>query len=298
MRRPDRRNPGLDQRRRLTRPAAAFVCLSVLLAACGQAPPPPATPSPTTAAVVRTSSEPAPTAPVAAPAPPWATDLRGQLECDGVPPPGGHERGAAEPAGHEGTASPYAWLYAIDHPDLPLDRYDFDPVTPWEDGQSHFVRLLYRAGGEVKAVLLMEGTSTQGGPGSWDVTAWQACGPSEFDPADGRTTDDAPLTDATGAETTRVHTIAGPGHCGWQSTVWLRRGHALYLRDPAGVLADESVRPYTEKRRLPASAVDTGLQSVRWRLFTSPDRDVVWMVRPDGGVEAWPRSRHSGLGCA
>ncbi len=238
------------------------------------------------------------TASVAAPAPAWAIDLRGQLECDGSPAPAGHERGAAEPVGHEGTASPYAWLYAIDQPDLPLDGYVIEPVTPWEDGLSHFTRHVYRARGEVKAVLLMEGTSTQGGPGSWDVTAWQACQPSEFDPADGRTTDDAPWADATGAGTTRVHTIAGPGHCGWQSTVWLFRADALYLRDPGGVFRPQTVRPYAEPASLPASAVDTGLHSIRWRLFTSPQRKVAWMVRPDGGVEAWPRSKDPGLGCA
>ncbi len=171
------------------------------------------------------------------PAPEWALDLRGQLECTAAPAPGGYERGSAPPVGHEGTASPYSWLYSIDDPDLPLDGYVIEPMHAWEDGLSHFTRHVYRAGGAIKAVLLMEGTSTQGGPGSWDVTAWSACQPEEFKPADGRTTDDAPWLDAAGRATKRAHTIAGPGHCGWQSTVWLRRRGNLYLRDPEGVLA-------------------------------------------------------------
>ena len=173
-----------------------------------------------------------------------------------------------------------------------------EPETAWEDGESHFTRHVYRVGDAIKALILMEGASTDGGPGRWNVTAWQACRASEFDSADGRTTDDAPWSDATGQATEEVHTITGPGHCGWQSTVWLHRGDALYIRDPGGIFATRTVRPYAEPGALPSSAVDTGLHSVRWRLFAGPSPRVAWMVRPDGGVEAWPRAKDPEMGCA
>ena len=98
--------------------------------------------------------------------------------------------------------------------------------------------------------------------------------------------------------TDEVHTYTGPGRCGWQSTVWLHRGDALYIRDPGGIFATQTVRPYAEPGALPSSAVDTGLHSVRWRLFAGPSPRVAWMVRPDGGIEAWPRAKDPEMGCA
>ena len=157
---------------------------------------------------------------------------------------------------------------------------------------------MYRVGDAIKALILMEGASTDGGPGRWKVTAWQACRASEFDSADGRTTDDAPWSDAAGRATDEVHTFTGPAGCGWQSTVWLHRGGALYIRDPGGIFATQTVRPYAEPSALPSSAVDTGLHSVRWRLFAGPNPKVAWMVRPDGGVEAWARAKDPEIGCA
>lgn len=303
MRHPDRRHEEHHAGRRLgegrTRIGAwrtavlAGVSISLIAIACGETPPTRAPESPVTRATPRATATAS-----ADPAPGWAVDLLGQLDCRAEPAPGGYERGSAPPVGHEGTASPYGWLYAIDDPDLPLAGYVIEPVTRWEDGLSHFTRHVYRKGGATKAVLLMEGTSTQGGRGSWDVTGWSACRPDEFDPADGRTTDDAPWLDAAGRATDKVHTIAGPAHCGYQSTVWFHRRGNLYLRDPDGVLASKVVRPYAEPPSLPRTAVDTGFHSVRWRLFETRNRDVAWMVRPDGGVEAWPRSVDLGLGCA
>lgn len=309
MRRPDRRSQERDHRRRLIRLAAVLTCLSAILVACGpvprvsQAPAPPIV-APGTAEAQVTLPAPTPSSPAASPpasgdrAPAWAVDLLGQLDCDGPPAPGGHERGAAPPVGWSGTASPYVWLAAIDDPDLPADGFVIEPDTAWADGGSHFTRHVYRVGEAVKALILMEGESTQGGPGRWEVTAWQACRASEFDPADGRTSDDAPWSDAAGGTTDEVHTFTGPLGCGWQSTVWMHRGDALYLRDPGGILATQTVRQYAEPAALPSSAVDTGLHSIRWRLFSDRSPKVAWMVRPDGGVEAWPRAKDPEMGCA
>ncbi|HEY6570668.1 MAG TPA: hypothetical protein VIZ22_10275, partial [Candidatus Limnocylindrales bacterium] len=88
-----------------------------------------------------------------------------------------------------------------------------------------------------------------------------------------------------------------PAHCGWQATVWFHRGDALYIRDPEGIFARQTVRPYAEPAKLPSSAVDSGLHSIRWRLFSSPNPKVAWMVRPDGGVEVWARARDPMMGC-
>lgn len=154
--------------------------------------------------------------------------------------------------------------------------------------------------GAVKAVLLMEGTSTQGGRGSWDVTAYRACAPAEFDELRGRTTNDAPWTNASGGRSI-VHANLGPGHCGWESMVWLRLGNQitdpLYLRDPLGLFRDVAVGPYEINTVLPPDARPTGDRSIRWELFITDDPDAVW-IRTDAGVERWPRSRDAGIGCA
>ena len=190
------------------------------------------------------------------------------------------------------------WLEAIDDPDLPADGFVIEPETPWEDGGSHFTRHVYRVGKAIKAVILMEGASTQGGPGRWEVTAWQACRASEFDSADGRTTDDAPWSDAAGRATDEVHTFTGPAGCGWQSTVWMHRGDALYIRDPGGIFADADRPPVCRARRV--AVVRRGHRPALrpWRLFSGPSPRVAWMVRPDGGVEAWPRAKDPEMGCA
>lgn len=234
-------------------------------------------------------------------APPiWATQLLPQLDCAGRPEPIGGERGEVGRLGHEGTASPYSWILGLDDIDLPVMGWVEDPKTRWEFGESHFARYVNVVDGAVKAVLLMEGRSTQGGRGSWDITAYRACSPSEFDELRGRTTNDAPWTSATGGRSV-VQAHLGPGHCGWESMVWLRLGNQitdpLYLRDPLGLFRDVTVGPYEMNAVLPLGARPTGDRSIRWELFITDDPDVVW-IRTEAGVERWPRSRDAGIGCA
>jgi hypothetical protein len=234
-------------------------------------------------------------------APPiWATQLLRQLDCDGAPQPIGGERGELGRLGHEGTASPNLWILGLDDVDLPVTGWIEDPKTQWEFGGSDFVRYVNVVGGAVKAVLLMEGHSVQGGRGSWDVTAFRACGPIEYDELRGRTTDDAPWTNAAGARSV-VETGIGPGHCGWESMVWLRLGNRvadpLYFRDPLGLFSGLEVGEFEEDAVLPPEARPTGDRSARWELFITDDPDAVW-IRTDTGVERWPRSRDPGIGCA
>lgn len=232
--------------------------------------------------------------------PGWALDLSGQLDCEGTPAPIGYERGDGPAVGREGTASPYPWLYGlrgVDAPDLPLSGWSIAPSTPWEYGLSNFTRHVVTVGGRVKAIILMEGQSTQGGVGSWSVTAFRACPAAEFDPTAGRTTDNAPWFDAAGSPVTGVSTTTGPGHCGWESTVWLRMDDEMFLRDPLGIFADRTIGRYREEDRLPGTAIPTGYRNVRWQLFRAPDGDSVLMLTPTGRVEVWPRSSDPFLGC-
>ncbi len=238
--------------------------------------------------------DPAPSLDASVPA--WAEHLRDQLECTDASGARWQERGADAPVGRTGTASPYPWLYSLDAIDMPLNGYENLPQSGWEFGASGFARYEYRAGGRVRAVILMEGTSTQGGPGSWAVTAFASCPPDEFDPADGRTTDDLPLVDASGQQAADVTIFGGPAHCDWQSAIFLHVAGQLYLRDPLGVLSTAVSRPWRTLDSLPASAIDSGLASARWHLYTGTGA-VVWMVGADGTVEEWPRATED-VGCA
>ncbi|MEK6721523.1 MAG: hypothetical protein AABZ33_12780 [Chloroflexota bacterium] len=230
-------------------------------------------------------------------APDWARDLIGQLECDAEPAPIGYERGEGPRVGREGTASPSIWLYGVQDVDLPLSGWRIEPTTPWEDGLSHFTRHVATVDGRLKAIILMEGKSTQGGPGSWYVTAFRACPAVEFDPSAGRTSDNAPWFDATGVPTSTVRTSTGPGHCGWESTVWLWMGDQLFLRDPLGIFAGKTIGRYREETQLPQDAVQTGYRNLRWHLYRSADQDTLLMLTPTGGVEVWPRSSDPFIGC-
>jgi hypothetical protein len=232
-------------------------------------------------------------------APSWAFDLLGQLECEGSPQDVGGELGEFSPVGSTGTASPWPWLYDEDVVDLPLEGWTEAPKVPWETGESDLMRYVNVVDGRIKAVLVMGGHSTDGGRGRWAIVAFRACHPNEFDPLRGRTTDDAPWTNAAGDRGTSVRTIVGPAHCGWESTVWLYLDDAsrLYLRDPLGVFRDVSVGDYRADTELPADARSTGYRSRDRELFTTADKDFVY-VRTPAGVERWPRSTDPLIGCA
>jgi hypothetical protein len=233
------------------------------------------------------------------PAPAWAGNLAGQLDCDGPQQPIGGEVGELTPVGGTGTASPWPWLYAEDVADLPLEGWTEEPKVPWETGASAFMRYVNAVNGRIKAVLIMGGHSIDGGPGHWDIVGFRACPPDEYDQLRGRTTDDAAWTDANRLPAAAVRTIVGPAHCGWESTVWLflDGDRRLYLRDPLGVLRDTSVADYLPKTDMPADAKATGFRSRDRELFTTPDKDFVY-VRTPAGVERWPRSKDPFIGCA
>jgi hypothetical protein len=231
--------------------------------------------------------------------PVWAVNLDAQLDCDGPPQAIGGEIRTFQPVGGTGTASPWPWLYEEDVADLPLEGWTEEPKVPWETGGSDVMRYINTVEGRTKAIIIMGGHSTDGGPGHWEIVAFRACPPDEYDPLRGRTTDDAPWTDADGQPTTLARTIVGPAHCGWESTVWLflDGSSRLYLRDPLGVLREHWVGDYVASTTLPDDAETTGLRSRDRELFTTPNEDFVYIQTPDG-VERWPRSNDPFIGCA
>jgi hypothetical protein len=212
-------------------------------------------------------------------------NLGAQLQCDGAPQGIGGEMGQIPPTGGTGTASPYPWIESLTDIDLPLSGYVEVPKVAWENGAAALVRHEYRAGGRVKAIIVMAGHSVDGGQGHWDVVAFRACAGDEFDPKDGRTTDNSPWLDVQG-QPADVTAFVGPGHCGWQSTLWLRVDGRLYLRDPVGVMSDYTVAPFLPNAAEPAGMHATGIHSRDRALFTAGDKQFVW-VRTSRGLERW-----------
>lgn len=250
--------------------------------------------------VAAATPSPVPTAsPTPAPArtqPAWAQNAEGALDCDGPVQPIGGEIGEIDSRFTLGTASPYPWLEYVKDVELPITGWTEEPKVAWEFGDSNYVRFVNEVDGKVKAVIILQGHSTQGASGAWRVAAFRACQAAEFDPHRGTTLGDAPWVDASGSVTNRVRTLIGPVHCGWESMIWLQFDGRLYLRDPLGLFADVEAVPYLSDVELPPSAVSTGFTSVGRELFTMADPDFVW-VRIGETVERWPRAP-SDIGCA
>jgi hypothetical protein len=237
---------------------------------------------------------PSPTA-IPATVPAWVSNLDAALDCAGPVQPIGGDIGSIVPSFSAGTASPQAWLDLLDDVDLPLSGWTEDPKVPWESGLSNYARYVNLVGGQAKAVLVMRGHSTDGGRGSWSVVAYRACTPAEFDPARGSTLGDAPWRDASGTVSRDVRANTGPGHCGWESAIFLHIDGRTYIRDPLGIFADRTVAAYLPDLELPSDATSTGLTSAGRELFTSPDEDFVW-IRVGEVVERWPGATED-IGC-
>lgn len=229
------------------------------------------------------------------PAPSWAADLVGQLECDGPAPAlGGEvgELGAWEP-GPTPDAALRLLLDARVFASLPAGG--FDPAVV--DG--HWARQEYRADGRIRALAVttdrVDGVPEGDG---WHVVGIRACDAAEFDPADGLTFDQTLWVDRNGdlERSDRIQSAPGPGHCGWESTIFLQFEGVQYVRDPQGVLADATVAQFDADVALPEDAVDTGLHTDDWRLHTTTDGDAVYVVTRAGSVERWGRAKDE-IGC-
>ncbi len=251
---------------------------------------------PTSSVAALPDPEPTLSGPTAEPAPAWSADLAGQLDCEGAIPEFGGEVGefpAMEPA-----SSPDAALKALLAPGAfaSLPAGGFEPAQV----EGHWARHDYFVDGRRKA-LVVTSDRVEGIPdgSGWFVVGVRSCDASEFDPADGRTFDQTLWLSASGktARSDIIHSSPGPGHCGWESVIFLQFDGAQYLRDPSGVLADSTIVPFDRHASLPGNADDTGYHTADWRLFTVPDGDAVYIKTKDGTFERWGRAREE-VGCA
>lgn len=100
-----------------------------------------------------------------------------------------------------------------------------------------------------------------------------------------------------------VNTIAGPGHCGWQSATMLFIGWPLgtvsttaaqarqYIRDPRGVLGHRYQELMARSVTLPSDAHPTGYRLGLIELYLSPSDQDQWIyVVSPSDRERWPRA--------
>ena len=235
--------------------------------------------------------------PTIAPAPAWAADLLGQLQCDRPPQSIGGETG--EVGGETGSqVSPEAALVAF----TAATFFTSVPARGYERAalDRHWARFEHRVDGRIKAIVILTDAGPGPKPGGWTVVGLRACDPAEFAPAAGIT--GALSTVWLDGNDRRVNTtvlseIVGPEHCGWESTIWLRLDGALFIRDPRGVLRANTVGAYEAHATQPRTARSTGYPDagrIIWRVPT--DADSIYVVST-GGVERWPRATDPMMGC-
>jgi hypothetical protein len=222
-------------------------------------------------------------------------DLAGQLDCDGPPADFGQEVppvvGPTDPAGGPDQALDTARLL---YWNLPARGFEATRI------ESGWARHRYLVGGRVKAIAVSTNVFVDvPAEKGWEVVGVRACDPSEF-----RTDDLGPLAggiwfgaDGRPSRTDLITSFPGPGHCGWESTVFLTYDRQQFLRDPKHVLREYTVTGFDVISQLPDDAVDTGLHTKEWRLFTIPSGRAVFMQTGDGHIELWPRAREP-IGCA
>ncbi len=290
---------------RLSRGSSALLAIAALIAAaCTIAvdPSPPSrtlTPSSEATPTASPSETSTATAAVASPsvatAPVWVADLAGQLRCSGPMSSIGQEV-PAQPGPFEPAASPAGALDVVRLTYQTFPKQGFEPIEV--DG--HWAHYVYLVNGDPKVVAVatdrFEGVTEDVG---WEVVGLRACDASEFLPSD---LPPAGLTVWQDVLGTRVNTgivmsIPGPGHCGWDSTVFLTMRGVQYFRDPLGVLTKESIGRFKADTKLPEDATDTGFHTKRWRIFTVPAGDAVYVKTSTGTVERWPRAKEE-VGCA
>lgn len=257
------------------------------IASMAAASPTPATPEPVTPAPSTTPAS----------EPNWTIDLLGQLQCDGPPASIGGEVGQVYGEGLS-PESPEAAMdvFVANSMFTSLPAYGYQRT----DLEGHWARFVHRVDGNTKAVVVLRDAGPEIDPGIWSVVGLRACDPAEFAPGSGLT--GALLTvwlDADGARvpTTTVHETQGPGHCGWESTTWLRLDGALYLRDPTGVLEQAAVGQFDPDVTLPTDARSTGYHEEGRTIWRDGDPDAIYVVIADR-VERWPRALDPFMGCA
>ncbi|HUQ78681.1 MAG TPA: hypothetical protein VM427_07405 [Patescibacteria group bacterium] len=232
------------------------------------------------------------------PAPSWVGDIAGQLDCDGPVASIGDEV-AADPSpdaffpDHGGATAGEALSLFLG----PTNMYASLPTEGFEEfhAEGHWASFAHVVGGRPKAIVVLT-DRTRYAPG-WSVVGLRACDASEFDPADPLTFPVTIWTDASGnpVSTATVRSAPGPGHCGWETAIFLHVRAETWFRDPGGVMGEWTETEFDAHAELPARAVDTGFRSGGFELWLDPGRDA-YLVG-SGGVERWPRSTLPDIGC-
>lgn len=232
------------------------------------------------------------------PAPSWVGDIAGQLGCTGP----------AASIGDEVAADPSPDAYFPDHgaPTArealtlflgPTNMYASLPTAGFDElhAEAHWASFGHVVDGRPRAIIVLT-DRTRYVPG-WSVVGLRACDASEFDPAVPLTFAVTIWTDAAGnrISTESLRSAPGPGHCGWESAIWLHIGDDLFFRDPKGVMEEWTTTKFAADARLPAGAVDSGYRSGQSELWIEAGGDA-YLVQP-GRIERWPRSTDPFIGC-
>jgi hypothetical protein len=148
------------------------------------------------------------------------------------------------------------------------------------------------------------------GDTGWGVESWSSCDPAELGADFAEELDVDLWTDADGqlVPTSGVVSYAGPEHCDWQDTTWLRLGQAAdndrdfdtYLSgDEDGMFADQLSTEPDASSELPEDAVDTGWQRDGRELWLGDDPRAAYLVSIDdeSDVQLWPAATEQ-MGCA
>jgi hypothetical protein len=229
------------------------------------------------------------------PRPVWAMNVSDHLDCDGPPSTIGMDvppiPGPSDPGE---TPDDALANILLTYRNLPSSGYA--PVLV--DGHWALHRVLVNGRAKVHIVSTNEFPDVPSET-RWEVVGLRACDRSEFAEAEFAPHATTIWFDGAGdpVRTDVVTSSIGPGHCGWERTIFLSLGDLQYLRDPHGELEQYTVVPFHPDARLPGDAIDTGFHTDQWHLFTIPSGRAVFVRRADGTYELWPRAKEP-IGCA
>jgi hypothetical protein len=246
-------------------------------------------PSPSTAVVTPSPSL------TAEPRPVWAMDLASHLDCDGPPSTIGNDVPEV-PEWFDLAPTPDGALQLIFTPYQSLPASGYSPVLV--DG--HWALHRYLVDGHPKVHIVSHDQFSDAPIAGWSVVGIRTCDPSEY--ADAEFGPDANMIwrDASGDPVrTDMLTSQDVSGCFPNQTFFLLLfdpDYKQYVRDPSGHFADNTLVPFDADVRLPTDAVDTGLRTDDWHLFTIPSRRAVFIRTSDGTYELWPRAKEP-VGC-
>jgi hypothetical protein len=227
------------------------------------------------------------------PAPSWAADITGQLECDGAVANLGMEVSESDIPETLGDTPETALAVFLG----PTNPYSTLPAAGFSQlhREPHWASFAHVVGGRAKAIIVLS-DATASGP-RWAVVGLRACDASEFDPTVPLTWPLTIWSDVSGVRisTRTIVSVSGPAHCGQESAVFLSVDGNLYFHDPNNVMAAWTSTRFDSNAQLPGRAKDTGYRSGKWSLWLDPGGDAYLVTH--GRVERWPRSTDPQIVC-